>query len=48
MLSKVLYGRKGCDFDSVIKPFVRQALCTGSGKKESPLAEVIHFIRITG
>ena len=34
MLSKVLYGRKGCDFDSVIKPFVRQALCTGSGKKD--------------
>lgn len=33
MLSKVLYGKKGSDFDSVIKPLVRQALCTGSKKE---------------
>lgn len=33
MLSKVLYGHRGANFDAVIQPLVRQALCTGSKKE---------------
>lgn len=30
MLSKIIYGKRGTDFDKFLFPFVRKALCTGS------------------
>lgn len=33
MQSKIIYGKRGCDFDKIALPFIKEALCE-NGKKE--------------